>query len=102
MCSCRHKEGRFEMCSFFFLVLRDVWEAKYSNKLPAVVTSCNMLKRSLERREVENRPVFERSLLLRRFLGSRDDREALFTESRDATGKTVNLDTDKTRSDNFG
>src|SRR5882724_4125427 len=31
---------------------------------------CNMLKHSLQRREVENRLVFERSLLPRRFLGS--------------------------------
>src|SRR5882724_13490398 len=63
---------------------------------------CNMLKHSLQRREVENQLVFERSLLPRQFLGSRDDKEALFTESRDATGKTVNPDTDKTCSDNFG
>jgi len=51
-----------------FLVLRDIWEAKYSNKFPAVVTSCNTLKRSLQRRVVVNRPVFERSFILRWFL----------------------------------
>ena len=33
-------------------------------------THCNTLKHSLQRRVVENWPVFERSLLLRRFLGS--------------------------------
>ena len=69
MCSHRHKEGRFEMCSFF-LVLMDIWESKYSNKFPVVVTSCNMLMCSLQRRVVENQPVFERGLLLRWFLGS--------------------------------
>src|SRR5882724_8743984 len=56
-------------CSVF-LVLRDVWEAKYSNKFPMVATSCNMLKHSLQRRVVENWLVFERSLLSRWFLGS--------------------------------
>ena len=60
MCSRRHKEGRFEMCSFF-LVLRDIWEGKYSNKFPVVVTSCNMPMHSLQRRGVENQLVFERS-----------------------------------------
>ena len=63
---------------------------------------CNTLKRNLQRRVVENWPVFERSLLPRWFLSSRDDREALFTESRHAIGKTVNPHADKTCSDNFG
>ena len=49
--SCRHKEGGFEMCGVF--VLRDFWEAKYSNNLPVVVTSCNMLMHSLQGRGVE-------------------------------------------------
>src|SRR5882724_1413414 len=68
----------------------------------AWVVRCNMLKHSLQRREVENRPVFERILPPRRFLSSCDDREALFTESREATGKTMNPDADKTCSENFG
>jgi len=34
------------------------------------IQRCGVLKRSLQRREVENRLVFERSLLPSRFLGS--------------------------------
>ena len=35
-----------------------------------VLPHCNMLKHSLQRRVIENQPVFERSLLPRQFLGS--------------------------------
>jgi len=57
---------------------------------------------SLQGRGVENWQVFERSLLPRQLLSSSSDRETLFTESRDATCKTIDLNADKTQSDHFG
>jgi len=45
--------------------------------------------------------MFEESLLPRWFLGSNSDREIPFTEGRDATCKTVNLNADKTLIEQF-
>jgi len=49
------RRGGLRCCVFWSYI----WEAKYSNKFPAVVTSCNMLKRSLQRRDVESWPVLK-------------------------------------------
>ena len=77
-------------------------EAMYSNNLPVVITSCNILVCSLQGKGVEKQLVFERSLLLRWLLSSRSDREILFTQSRNASCKTVDPNTGKTQTDHFG
>jgi len=63
------------------------------------LTHCNMLMCSLQGR---NSWCLKRLLLPRWLLSCSSDREVPFTESRDATCKTVDLNADKTWSDHFG
>ena len=46
--------------------------------------------------------MFEKSLLLRWFLGSNGDRDISFTESGNTTWKTLDPDADKARIEHFG
>jgi len=63
---------------------------------------CSMLKHSLQRRVVENWPVFLKEVYFRDGFSAVEMIERPpFTESRDTTGKTVNLNADKTCSDNL-